>query len=179
MTRARFHKMDIKLGELCEPIAPLYNSKNDAWNGLIRIHLKNPELDGNALLEGTRIFTLELDEESTIAKISRDFDAITVNDELTIKISSKSLVNVPAYKLYETIVWDSFTRNKEYEIMQVLKGQDQEHAYLIAASLNQRNTILRLYVAVDGEIITPTPTRVKLTAAAIAWKTVWSLLRRI
>ena len=30
MTKARFQKMNIELGELCEPIAPLCNSKNDA-----------------------------------------------------------------------------------------------------------------------------------------------------
>jgi hypothetical protein len=52
MTKERFQKMEIELGELCEPIAPLCNSKNDAWNGITRVHLKNPETDGNALLEG-------------------------------------------------------------------------------------------------------------------------------
>jgi hypothetical protein len=86
MTKTRFQKMNIELKELCEPIAPLCNSKNDAWNGLTRIHLKKLELDGNALLEGTCIFTLELDEETTIAKVSRGFDAIAANDELTLKI---------------------------------------------------------------------------------------------
>ena len=124
MTRARFHKMDIELGEVYEPITHLCNSKNNAWNGLTRVHLKNPELDGNVLLEGTRIFTLELGEESTIAKKSRGFDAIAVNDELTIKISSKSLANIPAYKLIEIIVHDSFKRNKEYKITHVLKSLD-------------------------------------------------------
>ena len=63
-----------------EPITPLCNSKNDAWNGLTRVHLKRPELDGNALLEGTRIFSLELDEETTIAKISRGFDNLATNN---------------------------------------------------------------------------------------------------
>ena len=124
MTKARFLKMEIELGELCEPIAPLCNSKNDAWNGLTRVHLKNPIIDGNALLEGTRIFALELNEETTIAKISRGFDAIAANDELTLKISSKSLINVPAYQLLDVVVLDSFRCSKEYEITQVLKGQE-------------------------------------------------------
>jgi hypothetical protein len=34
--------MDIELGELCEAIAPMCNLKNDAWNGITRIHLKRP-----------------------------------------------------------------------------------------------------------------------------------------
>jgi hypothetical protein len=116
MTKARFQKMDIELGELYEPIAPLCNSKNDAWNGIIRIYLKRPEIDGNALWEGTRIFALELDEETTIAKISRGFDSIAANDELTLKIASKSLLNLPAHRLYESIIRDSFKRSKEFEI---------------------------------------------------------------
>jgi hypothetical protein len=45
--------MGIELGELRGPIAPLCNSKNDTWNGITRGHLKKPEIDGNALLEGT------------------------------------------------------------------------------------------------------------------------------
>jgi hypothetical protein len=134
MTKARLQKMDIELGELCEPIAPLCNSKNDAWNGITRIHLKKPEIDGNALLEGTRIFALEIEEETTIAKISRGFDSVAVNDELTLKIASKSLLNVPAHRLYESIVRDNFKRSKEFEITQVLKSTEQEHAYVIAAS---------------------------------------------
>jgi hypothetical protein len=73
-------------------------------------------LDGNALLEGTRIFALELDEETAIAKVSRGFNAIAANDEFTLKISSKSLPNLPAHKLFELMVRDSFKRNKEFEI---------------------------------------------------------------
>jgi hypothetical protein len=61
MTKTRLQKMDIELGELKEPIAPLCNAKNDTWTGLMHIHLKSPETDGNALLEGAKIFALELD----------------------------------------------------------------------------------------------------------------------
>ena len=170
MTKARFQKMGIELGELCEPIAPLCNAKNDTWNGLTRVHLKNPETDGNALLEGTRIFALELDEDTTIAKISRGFDAIAANDDLTLKISSKTIANMPAYALYEMMVRDSFLRNKEFEVTQVLKAKDNDHAYVIAASPEQKNKIMRFSLAADGELIAPTPTKAKLTATAIAKK---------
>jgi hypothetical protein len=93
MTQTKLEKMNIELGELREPIAPLCNAKNDTWNGLMRTHLKRPEIDGNALLDGTRIFALELDEETTVAKISRGFDNIASNDDLTLKVTSKSLYN--------------------------------------------------------------------------------------
>ena len=124
MTKARFQKMNIELGKLCESIAPLCNSKNDVWNGITRVHLKKPETDGVALLEGTRIFALELEEETTIAKISRGFDSLAANNEFTVKISSKSLPNLPTHKLFELMVRDSFKRNKEFEITQVLKGAE-------------------------------------------------------
>lgn len=150
MTKARFQKMDIELGELCEPIVPLCNSKNNAWNNIIRIHLKRPEIDGNALLEGTHIFALELGKETTIAKISKGFKSVVVNDKLTFKIASKSLLNLPAHKLFKSIVRDSFKRSKEFEITKVLKNIDQEHAYVIVASLDQQSRILRSVLAVKG-----------------------------
>jgi hypothetical protein len=39
ISKARFQKMGIELGELREPTAPLCNAKNDTWNGIIRVHL--------------------------------------------------------------------------------------------------------------------------------------------
>jgi hypothetical protein len=134
MTKARFQKMDIELGDLREPIAPLCNSKNDTWNGLTRVHLKYPASDGNTLLEGSCIFSLELDEETTMAKISRGFDNIAANEELTFKISNKSLTQIPAHQLFDQIVRDSFNRSKEFEVTQVLKGVDQEFTYIVASS---------------------------------------------
>jgi hypothetical protein len=168
MSKARFHKMGIELGELREPIVPLCNSKNDIWNGIIRVHLKKPEVDGNTLLEGTRIFTLELEEETTVAKISRGFDSIAANDDLTIKITSKSLSTMPSHKLFELLVKDSFHRSKEFKVTQVLKGVDQDHAFVIASSPEQRSKMLRFLLAIDGELIAPTPTRTKLSATEIA-----------
>jgi hypothetical protein len=136
----------------------------------LRVHLKTPEVDSNALLEGTRIFSLELDEVTMVAKVSRELDNIAANDDLTLKVSSKSLPTMPSHKLFELVVRDSFHRSKEYEIIQVLKGIDQDHAYIVAASPEQRSKIIRFSLAIDGEIIAPIPTRVKLSTAEIAKK---------
>ena len=133
--------------------------KNDAWNGITRVHLKRPEIDKNILLEGTRIFVLELDEETTIAKISRGFDWVAAKDVLTLKIASKPLSSLLAYKLFESIIKESFKRNKEFEITQVLKSPKQEHVFVITASPDQCSCILRSAVAVEGEIISPTSTK--------------------
>jgi hypothetical protein len=157
MTKTKLQRMDIELGELWEPIEPLCNARNDTWNGLMYIHLKRPEIDGNELLEGTRIFALELDEETTMAKISRGFDNIASNDDLTLKVTSKSLPTILSHTLFEMIVTDSFSRNKEFEITQVLKGADLDHAYIVTSSPDQRSKILRSSVAIKGELIVPHP----------------------
>ena len=54
MTKSKFQRMDIELGESREPIAPLCNANNDTWNGLTRVHLKHPKIDNNVWLKGTK-----------------------------------------------------------------------------------------------------------------------------
>ena len=54
--------------------------------------------------------------------------------------------------------------------MQVLKGTDRDHAYIIASSPNQRSKILKFSLAVEGEVIMPTFTLEKLIATTIARK---------
>jgi hypothetical protein len=52
---------------------PLLQLKNDkAWNGMLKIHLKNPTIDRKQLLCGLRVFALELDGCLTIAKVAKD-----------------------------------------------------------------------------------------------------------
>jgi hypothetical protein len=86
-------------------------------------------------LEGTRILALELDKETTIAKISRGFDSIAANEDLTLKITSKSLSQLPAHKLFDMIVQDGFRHSKKFEVTQVLKRAEQEHAYIVTSSV--------------------------------------------
>jgi hypothetical protein len=106
-----------------------------------------------------------------VAKISRGFDNIASNDDLTLKVTSKSLSSIPSHTLFEMIVRDSFNRNKEFEITQVLKGADSYHAYVVASSPDQRNKILRSFVAIERELIAPTPVKEKLSTTNIARKT--------
>ena len=135
MTVARFEKMDIELGNLREPVAPLFNPRKDTWNGIIKVYLKKPTINGNALLIGTRVFALEIDNETIVAKVSRGFDSIASNENLTFKITSKSLANLPLHKLLESIIRNSFSRFKEFKITQILKNIDQEHAFVVASFL--------------------------------------------
>jgi chaperonin GroEL (HSP60 family) len=167
MTKSRFQRMSIKLGELCESIAPFCNAKNNTWNELTQVHLKIPKTNGNALLKDTRIFALELDKETTIAKISSGFDNI---DDLTLKITSKSLSKLSACKLFEMIVRDGSWHSKAIKITQVFKGMEHDHAYIVTSFPKQRRKVLRSSLAIEGELISPALTREKLTAAEITKK---------
>ena len=113
---------------------------------------------------------MEIDEETTCAKVSWGFDSIASNEDLTLKITNKSLSNLPSHKLFESIIRDSFNRFKEFEIIQILKRVDEEHAYIVASSLEQCNKIFRSAVAIEGELITPMLTRENLTATEITKK---------
>jgi hypothetical protein len=119
-------------------------------------------------LEGTRVFTLELEEKTIVAKVSQGFDSIAANDDLTIKITSKSLSTMPSHKLFELLVRDSFHCSKEFEVTQVLKGVNQDHVFIIASSPEQRSKMMRFSLAIEGELIASTSTRTKLTAVEIA-----------
>ena len=125
-------------------------------------------MDGNALLEGTQIFALELDEETTAAKVCRGFDSIASNNKF--KITSKILFQLPAQKLFKAIINGSFKHSKEFKIIQVLKATKEEHAFVVASSPKQRSIILRSALAVEGELITSTVTGEKLIATEIARK---------
>ena len=64
-------------GDIGEPVAVLCHTSTKAWSGMLKIHLKKPEEDGLALLRGTQIFTLHLDEDLlTIGKIAKGYDTI-------------------------------------------------------------------------------------------------------
>jgi hypothetical protein len=81
MTSVQFQKMGIMLGDILEPIVPLYSAKDPkAWNGMTKIHLKNPTTDGNMLLTGVRVFTLTLDGEQRAAKICKSYANTTYNE---------------------------------------------------------------------------------------------------
>ena len=71
----RFQKMDIALGNILEPIAPLCSPKDSRpWNGMVKVHLKDPNKDAEALLTSKRVFAMEFDDCLRVPKISKSFD---------------------------------------------------------------------------------------------------------
>ena len=160
ITKVRLDMMKMELGNIVQPIAPLCSTKVDkAWNGMIIVHLKKPEVDGVGLLEGRRVFALALDGTLTIAKTAKGFSFTAPTDQLSTKITSDFLGFFEPHTILSKIIKDSFWRGLEFEIMQVRKTTGETHAFITAASLEQCEKIIKFQVAIDGELLTSTATR--------------------
>lgn len=74
----RLSNMNIQLGDqIGEPVAILCHGPKSTrvWSGMVKLHLKHPELDGLALLNGTRVFVITLDKDMPyIAKVAKSYD---------------------------------------------------------------------------------------------------------
>lgn len=61
-----------------EPIAALISQQNAGWLGFLKIDLLNPGIDGIALLQGHRLFTLQMQNgEYTIGKAEKGFEFLS------------------------------------------------------------------------------------------------------
>ena len=79
LTTSRLQAMEIELGDIVEPIAPLCGARgNKNWNGMNRIDLKNPNEDGIELLERKCIFALVIDE--TLTKVCKGYDNLALQE---------------------------------------------------------------------------------------------------
>ena len=152
--------MKMELGNIVQPIAPLCSTKGDkAWNMMIKVHLKKPEADGVALLKERRVFALALDGTFTVAKTAKRFSLTAPSDQLLTKITSDFLGFFEPHTILSKIIKDSFRRGLEFKIMQVRKTVGETDAFIIVASPEQRDKIIKFQVAIDEELLTSTAIR--------------------
>jgi hypothetical protein len=156
MTSARFQKMGILLGDILEPIVPLCNARDPkAWNGMTKIHLKNPATDGIMLLTGARIFTLTLDGEQRVAKICKSYANTGYNEQMTVTITGDVLKDMGAHEIHNELIETNLRRGQDFEIIHVRKTLKDKIAYIIAASPKQKQKLLLHQVSVRQDLITP------------------------
>ena len=95
MVETRLKEMNIELGDIIgEPIALMCYHKSSKWSGVIKLHLKTPEIDGVGLLQGLRPFILKLDENKfKRGKICKTYDSLPLNNFLSVKIMSEGLAS--------------------------------------------------------------------------------------
>lgn len=155
----RFQTMEIQLGDLIgEPIAVLCHGPKTArvWSGMAKIHLKNPNKDGIALLSGRRIFAISLDNDTiTIAKVAKSYDSLASSNLLTVKINTDNIRDLLAHQLFKTVVEESFKRGHEFELAQVQKIAGENYGWLITTSPEQVEKIGRHKIPILGELLTP------------------------
>ena len=136
----RFQKMGIAFGDILEPIAPHYLPKDSKlWNGLVKVHLKDPSKDVKTLLIGKRVFAMDFDDCLKVPKISKSFDNI-VPKELQVK--GDKLKMVLTHQLIAKVVFTSFHHGQEFEIIQINKNKEDNYAYLTIAFPEQCKKVI-------------------------------------
>ena len=95
LVATRFHKMNIALGNIVEPIVPLCSLKeNKPWNNMVKVNHKNPNVDGTELLIGRRVFALFLDRCIKIPKSAKSHDNTARKDILALKFKSNNIKSI-------------------------------------------------------------------------------------
>ena len=128
--------MKIEIGDdIREPIAILCHTSTKAWSGMVKLHLKNPEIDALTFLYGTRPFVLELDDNKlVIAKIAKGYDIIAKSSLVSIRIDSANIKTSEAHHLLKAIVEESFTIGHQFEITKVTKKMGDNFAWIATTS---------------------------------------------
>ena len=158
LTQARLSNMKIPLGDkIAEPIAILCkNGSARHWSGTIKLHLKNPDVDGINLLKGVRPFILTLDDIQKVGKVCKSYNTIARNNMLSVKINSPSLGNITGHGLFKEVIIESFKRGQELEITGVQKNTAETWAWLVAPTPTQAEKIVKFKATFRNEIIAPT-----------------------
>jgi hypothetical protein len=157
-TKSRLRDMKIEVGvDMVEPIAVLcHNGADRTWSGIIKIHLKKPEIDGVAMLRGVRPFNITLDQGKLHrGKVCKTFDPIAQNNLLSCKIQSPNLVGLSAATLHTAILENSFTMGNEFEITQVQKSVEANFAWVVAPTPDQAQKMILRKISVNNEILQP------------------------
>ena len=152
--KERLTNMNVELGELIgEPIAILCFHKSTTWSGTIKLHLKNPLLDAKSLLTGTKAFIITLlDGKPYRGKICKSYDTLALNNLLSVKITSDTLIGKDWFNILEEIVQEGFDRTYDYEITNVQKKIEMGFAWVVATSPEQAKKINIYKISLDNEI---------------------------
>ena len=152
----RFQKMDIAFGDILESIALLCSSKDPRpWNGMVKVHLKDPSKDAKALLNDKRVFAMEFDDCLRVPKISKSFDNTAPKELLAVQIQGDNLKMMVAHQLMAEMEFTSFHHGQEFEITQVNKNNEDNFAYLTTTSPEQCKKIIIHQVLFNHEILMP------------------------
>ena len=86
-------------------------------------------------------------------KVCKTYDALALNNLLSVKIMSEKLKEKEWYNVFEDIVIEGFKRGHEYEVTNVQKKKDFDFAWVVAPSPEQAKKINIDKIALDNEIL--------------------------
>ena len=79
-----------------------------------------------------------------MAKVAKGYNSPALQEELSIKIKSETLMDKDANMILMEGVKGSFKRGHEFEITQVNKARGEDYVYIVAALPEQREKIIKL-----------------------------------
>ena len=122
---------------------------------MVKVHLKDPSKDAEALLIGKRVFAMEFDDCLKVPKISKSFDNTAPKELLAVQIQGDNLKMIVAHQIMAEVVFTSFHCGQEFEIIQVNKNKEDNFAYLTMASPKQCKKAITHQVLFNREILMP------------------------
>ena len=163
---ARFDAMGIKLASRYrEPVSALVHPQTKKWLGFLKVDLLNPSIDGNALLKGDRLFTLQLQDLSyVIGKIEKGFDFSSTATNRRLCLTSPVLTTYTSHSLLGELIRLGYLCGATLEFIGVSKRtRDLDTADVTVASDITKQYLLASPILVDGHSIT-----ISLPAAYVA-----------
>lgn len=142
---ARFEAMGMKLSNrFREPVVALVHPQTKTWLGFIKVDLLNPSTDGIALLKGTRLFTLQLENSSyVIGKVEKAFEFPSTATNRKVLFRSPSLTQFTSRELLSELTRLSYIGGTNLEFVGVTKRtKDLDYAEITVASDKTRQYLL-------------------------------------
>ena len=119
----RLRQMDIPLSTIYSNSIDIgTNAVTKNWAGFIKIHLKNPLLDGIALLKGHREFVMQMDNgEKVKGKIEIGYELPSKARNLRLPLKGDTLRHEHASTIFKSLVHKSYYSGHQHEYMGLTK----------------------------------------------------------
>ena len=138
-----------------EPISTIIYKETHNWLDFIKVDLLNHDSDGIALLQGDRIFTMQLQIfEYVIAKVEKGFEFVSTTINRKLKIQSHVLSLYSSRDLLGELTKLGYLFGANLEFIGISKKlQHQNHAEITIASEQSKKYLLATSIYVSGEQI--------------------------